>query len=103
MGNGTTGLYAGQVGQYPPVTIGYFGPNKVSNPAPVVQGNSFDYQLALITGAKPGDVVRIYNEEFTSGEFVKAVTAAAQAGVDVRIVMSYEQPSSKGPASRWST
>lgn len=95
--NGTTGVYADQVGQYPPVDTGYFAPGKVTDPAPVVQGNSFDYQYGLINEAGSGDIVRIYNEEFTSTAFVDAVKAAVQRGADVRIVMSYEPPSAGKP------
>lgn len=95
--NGTTGVYADQVGQYPPVDTGYFAPGKVTDPAPVVQGNSFDYQYELINNAGSGDVVRIYNEEFTSSAFVAAVKGAVQRGADVRIVMSYEPPSAGKP------
>lgn len=97
--NGTTGLYPEQVGQYPPVAQGYFGPGRATDPAPVVQGNSFDAQYALVKQAGAGDVLRIYNEEFTSQSFVDAATAAAQAGADVRIVMSYEQPSDGKPTA----
>ena len=97
--NGTTGLYPNQVGQYPPVSEGYFGPGRATDPAPVVQGNSFDAQFNLVKQAGAGDVLRIYNEEFTSSAFVDAVTAAAQAGADVRIVMSYEPPSKGKPTT----
>lgn len=97
--NGTTGLYANEVGQYPPVSEGYFGDQKVTDPAPVDQGNSYDYQAALINKSGPGDVVRIYNEEFTSTGMVQAVTAALQRGAEVRIVMTYAQPSSSGKPS----
>lgn len=97
--NGTTGLYSGQVGQHPPVATGYFGPGRASDPAPVVQGNSFDQQYAVVSQAGAGDVLSIYNEEFRSSSFVDAVTAAAQAGADVRIVMSYEPPGSSGKPS----
>ncbi len=97
--NGTTGLYADEVGQYPPVEQGYFGPDKVQQPPPVDQGNSFLYQLDLIENAQAGDLVRIYNEEFASTPFVRAVTEAAQRGVDVQFVMTYEPPSAKfGPS-----
>lgn len=94
--NGTTGLYVNEVGQYPPVDIGYFSDTeqRATDPAPVDQGNSFNYQYDLVKNAGSGDVVRIYNEEFTSTPFVNAVIAAAQKGADVRIVMSYEGSSS---------
>lgn len=94
--NGTTGLYANQVGQYPPVAQGYFGPGRVSDPAPEVQGNSFDQQYAVVKQAGAGDILRIYNEEFSSSAFVDATIAAAQAGADVRIVMTYEPPYESG-------
>lgn len=97
--NGTTGLYPEQVGQYPPVAQGYFGGQRATDPAPVDQGNSYDYQAAVINKSGAGDIVRIYNEEFTSPGMVAAVTAALQRGAEVRIVMTYGQPSSSGKPS----
>ena len=55
----------------------------------MVQGNSFDQQYAVVKQAGAGDILRIYNEEFSSSAFVYATIAAAQAGADVRIVMTY--------------
>lgn len=99
--NGTTGVYVNEVGQYPPVSEGYFSKTAqpATDPPPADQGNSFDYQYDLIKSAGSGDVVRIYNEEFTSTPFVDAVKAAAQNGVDVRIVMTYEVKDGKPSAS----
>ena len=97
--NGTTGLYPGQVGQYPPVTQGYFGDGKATDPEPVNAGNSFPYQYDLIANAGAGDVVRIYNEELSSSNFVTAIEGALDRGADVRIVMTYSQPSKGVPNS----
>ena len=97
--NGTTGLYPGQVGQYPPVTQGYFGDGKATDPEPVDAGNSFPFQYNLVANAGAGDVVRIYNEELSSSNFVTAIEGALDRGADVRIVMTYNQPSKGVPNS----
>lgn len=92
--NGATGMYAADPpGAYPTLQEGYFS----SAPAGkwTVQGNVLDEQFDLIESAGQGDVVRIYNEEYSYSSLItaikKAATPVAQGGqgADVRVVMSF--------------
>jgi len=109
--NGSTGTWTTDTAtQYPSHAQGYpFGypPPADKAPNPTDQGNSFTGQLGLLKSAKPGDVVRVYNEEMASAEITEALTAAATPvgkataagtpgqGADVRIVMSFSTSTSK--------
>lgn len=77
--------------QYPPKR-GYPYPL----PAPsnfTNEGNVAGYLVALVQSAQEGDVLRIYNEELDSDNGMNPLyaelLAAANRGVDVRVMMSY--------------
>ncbi|MFZ9668636.1 MAG: phospholipase D-like domain-containing protein [Solirubrobacterales bacterium] len=78
---------------YPPMGSGvpvdqdpFYGgsPNKFLQTQP--QGNSRERQLAVIASATKS--LRVYNEEMKDPDIANALVAAAQKGVDVRVVMS---------------
>lgn len=86
--NGTTGANsADAAGQYPSLAEGYPYPSELG-PNAKSQGNARPIQEALINSAKPGDVLRVTNEEMSDKNIIAALTQAAQSGVDVRIIMT---------------
>lgn len=95
--NGTTGYWTTDAaGEYPAASEGYFNTSLTKNSYPPAedQGNSAGTLVALLASVKPGDVVRVSNEELNAdnkvaGQIVQAIGDAAKAGADVRVVMSY--------------
>ncbi|MEI8081748.1 MAG: phospholipase D-like domain-containing protein, partial [Actinomycetes bacterium] len=84
--NGTTGANAGQTGSYPPG--GNYPPPSALAAGAQNQGNAKSEWLAVIQGAKPGDVLRVTNEEMSDTDVINALVAAAKSGVDVRVIMT---------------
>ena len=90
--NGSTNVYIGEKGLYPKDGNYPFGtpiPPDVSV-IPQDEGNVVAYQVGLIEQARAGDLLRIYTLEFVSDAISDALDRAAQRGVDVRLVTTYE-------------
>jgi len=91
--NGTTNRFIGEQGLYPSDGA-YFPATEADwdtvSQTPRDEGNVVAYQVGLIEQARTGDVLRVYTLEFTSSIIITSLVHAAQRGVDVRLVTTYE-------------
>lgn len=88
--NGSTNVYIGEKGLYPKDGRYPFEASPDVSLIPQDEGNVVAYQVGLIEQARAGDMLRIYTLEFASDAISVALDRAAQRGVDVRLVTTYE-------------
>ena len=88
--NGSTNVYIGEKGLYPEDGRYPFEASPDVSLIPQDEGNVVAYQVGLIEQARAGDLLRIYTLEFASDAISVALDRAAQRGVDVRLVTTYE-------------